>query len=113
MIYDAAVNLTGAAQTIFSASQRAVEAVSQQVLMDCNFYCKQDTSALINSSSIWSETDKGLLRWVTPYAEFQYSFPNTRRDKNPHASPQWCKVAQDNHLAEWNRVFTEAIRRFT
>jgi hypothetical protein len=50
---------------------------------------------------------------VTPYAEHQYDYPGTRRVKNPNATPQWCKTAQDMHLTEWNGVFESAIRRFS
>ena len=106
-------HFTGAANTIITAAERATEATAQQALQDCNYYCKQDTSALINSSLLWSETSRGLLRWVTPYAEHQYDYPGTRRVKNPNATPQWCKTAQDMHLTEWNRVFENAIRRFS
>lgn len=91
----------------------AIEAVSQQALQDCNFYCKQDTSALINSSLIHSDTREGILRWVTPYAEYQYELPNTRTVKNPNARPRWCNVAEGNHKAEWDRVFENALRRYS
>lgn len=91
----------------------AVQAVAQQALQDCNFYCKQDTSALINSSLIHSDTRGGVLRWVTPYAEHQYNYPGTRTVKNPNARPQWCRVAENNHRQEWNRVFQNAVRRYS
>ena len=112
MNVDMSTHFTGISGMVAAASERAVEATAQQVLMDCNFYCKEDTGALIDSSLIWSETNKGLLRWVTPYAEFQYDFPNTRHHKNPHATPQWCNTAQNNHLTEWGNVFADAVRRF-
>lgn len=93
------------------ATQSAIAAVSQQALKDCNFYCKQDTGALIQSSLIHSDIDGGVLKWVTPYAEFQYTFPPTRTDKNPNASPEWCAVAEANHKDEWDMVFANAHRR--
>ena len=92
------------------ATQRAIAATSQQALKDCNFYCKQDTGALIQSSLIHSDIDGGVLKWVMPYAEFQYTFPPTRKDKNPNASPEWCGVAETNHKDEWDRVFANAHR---
>lgn len=92
------------------ATQSAIEATSQQALKDCNFYCKQDTGALIQSSLIHSDIDGGVLKWVTPYAEFQYTFPPARKDKNPNASPEWCNVAETNHKDEWDRVFANAHR---
>lgn len=92
------------------ATQSAIAATSQQALKDCNFYCKQDTGALIQSSLIHSDIDGGVLKWVTPYAEFQYTFPPARKDKNPNASPEWCNVAETNHKDEWDRVFANAHR---
>lgn len=93
------------------ATQAAIALTSQQALRDCNFYCKQDTGALIQSSLIHSDIDGGVLKWVTPYAEFQYTFPPTRTDKNPNASPEWCAVAESNHKDEWDMVFANAHRR--
>ena len=92
------------------AMGKAIAATSEQALKDCNFYCKQDTGALIQSSLIHSDIDGGVLKWVMPYAEFQYTFPPTRKDKNPNASPEWCAVAEANHKGEWDRVFANAHR---
>lgn len=93
------------------ATQAAIAMTSEQALKDCNFYCKQDTGALIQSSLIHSDIDGGVLKWVTPYAEFQYTFPPTRTDKNPNASTEWCAVAEANHKDEWDIVFANAHRR--
>ena len=93
------------------ATQAAIAMTSEQALKDCNFYCKQDTGALIQSSHIHSDIDGGVLKWVTPYAEFQYTFPPTRTDKNPNASPEWCAVAEANHKDEWDIVFANTHRR--
>ena len=90
------------------AMQKAIFATSGQALKDCNYFCKQDTGALIQSSLIHSDIDGGVLKWVTPYAVPQYTFPPTRTDKNPNASPEWCAVAEANHKDEWNRVFANA-----
>ena len=92
------------------AMGKAIAATSEQALKDCNFYCKQDYGALIESSHIHSDIDGGVLKWVTPYAEFQYKFPSARTDKNPNASPEWCNVAETNHKDEWDRVFVNAHR---
>ena len=92
------------------ATQRAIAMTSEQALKDCNFYCKHDYGALIESSHIHSDIDGGVLKWVTPYAEFQYKFPSARTDKNPNASPEWCNVAETNHKDEWDRVFANAHR---
>ena len=92
------------------AMGKAIAATSEQALKDCNFYCKQDYGALIESSHIHSDIDGGVLKWVTPYAEFQYKFPSARTDKNPNASPEWCNVAETNHKDQWDRVFANTHR---
>ena len=101
-------SVTGA--DVGQATMKAIAMTSEQALKDCNYYCKQDTGALIQSSHIHSDIDGGVLKWVTPYAEFQYKFPSARTDKNPNASPEWCNVAETNHKDEWDRVFANAHR---
>lgn len=99
-------------ETIEAAKEFGIHTVGQQALQDCNFYCKQDTSTLINSSLIHSEPQKGILRWVTPYAEFQYKYPGTRLDKNPNAGPEWCQRATENHKQEWAQIFEKAVKDY-
>lgn len=101
-------SLTGADAE--QATQRAIAMTSEQALGDCNLYCKQDIGALIQSSDEHSDIDNGVLKWVMPYAEFQYTFPPTRKDKNPLASPEWCAVAEANHRDRWDRTFANAHR---
>ena len=101
-------SVTGA--DISQATRKAIAMTSEQALKDCNYYCKQDYGALIQSSHTHSDIDGGVLKWVTPYAEFQYTFPPTRTDKNPHASPEWCAVAEANHKDQWERVFANTHR---
>ena len=93
------------------AMKAALFDVAEQALRDCNFYCKQDTGALIDSSVIHSDTDSAELVWNMPYAEKQYYLPNTRTDANPHAVPRWCEVAESNHRAQWDAVFKNSLRR--
>ena len=94
------------------ATEFGIFAASEQALKDCNYFCKQDTSALINSSLIHSDTRHGVLRWVTPYAAFQYTFPNTRHDINPNACPGWAQHAAEVHKATWCRVLGAAMNNY-
>lgn len=93
------------------AMERAVAAVSEQALKDCNYYCKQNMGALIESSLIHSDIGKGVLKWVTPYAEKQYYLPSVCKDKNPNASPRWCEKAEENHADEWEIKFIDTLHR--
>lgn len=119
-----------------NAQAAAIAAVSQLALQDCNFYCKQDTNALIFSSTIHtklqnsvdisdippdklkqamespgSDIENGVLRWVMPYAEHQYTFPSAWHDKNANASSEWCERAYENHGDEWQRIFAETLKK--
>lgn len=89
----------------------AVKAVANTALRNCNYYCKHDSKALINSSIIHSDMGSAELKWVTPYAEYQYYLPNTRTDINPHAAPHWCEVAEKNHKEQWQAVFKRVYDR--
>lgn len=93
-----------------SARQKAVTMTAEEALSDCNFYCKQDTGALIQSSLINSDFESGVLKWAEPYAEYQYTFPRARRDKNPNASPQWCARAEADFGDDWKAVFDRTYR---
>lgn len=78
--------------------------LAEEILNDCNQYCKEDTGALIASSLIHSQLDKGLLIWQTPYARRQYYEIRTAyTDVNPGASWRWAEVAKNHHLNEWIR----------
>ena len=96
-----------------NALKEAVEATSQQALEDCNYYCKWDSKTLIESSQIHSDFEKGILRWVTPYAEDQYTYPGTRYDKNTNACPEWCKKAKEMCLENrWQVTFEREMRQY-
>lgn len=78
--------------------------LSNEILNDCNQYCKEETGALIASSYIHSRLNDGLLIWRTPYARRQYYEIRTAyKDYNPNASWKWCEVAKSRHKAEWAR----------
>ena len=102
-------SVTGA--DVSQATRKAIAMTSEQALKDCNYYCKQDYGALIQSSLIHSDINGGVLKWVTPYAEYQYTFPSARKDKNPNASPEWCAKAEGDFKDQWERVFANAINK--
>lgn len=77
MIVDVHINGPDMSVVADMAMRAALFAVAEQALGDCNFYCKQDTNALIGSSVIHSDTDAAELVWNMPYAEYQYYLPNT------------------------------------
>lgn len=93
------------------AMDKAIFATSAQAIKDCNYFCKQDTGALIQSSLIHSDYNKGELKWTMPYAEFQYTYPSARTDKNPNATSEWCDRAQADYGDRWQDIFKRAYER--
>ena len=94
-------------------TETGMEMLASQILRDCNFYCKQDTTMLIDSSLIHSDLKHGVLRWQTPYAARQYYEIRTAyTDVNPNASWRWCEVAKQAHQDEWKRMASAIVRRY-
>ena len=84
-----------------SAWNEAMTPLAQEILDDCNQYCKEDSGALIASSYIHSELSKGRLIWQTPYAKRQYwAIPTSL---TPGRVWKWCHYAMSRHKAQWER----------
>lgn len=78
--------------------------LANEILNDCNQYCKEDTGMLIASSYIHSQLDDGKLIWQTPYARRQYWEIRTAiPDPNPRATWKWCEAAKKARLPIWER----------
>ena len=90
---------------IQNAWKNALPHTSEEILADCNEYCKEDTGALIQSSLIHSRPKDGLLIWQTPYARRQYwEIQTAYKDKNPQATWKWCEVARAHFYEKWQRL---------
>lgn len=78
--------------------------LSEEILNDCNQYCKEDTGMLIASSLVHSRPQEGKLIWQTPYARRQYwEIRTAYTDVNPSATWKWCEVAKRLHKDQWQR----------
>lgn len=93
-----------------AAEGKALLIASEQVLKDCNYYCKQDQGTLISSSITHSQLEKGRLIWKTPYAKRQYYLQTANTDVNSNASWMWCHKAKAAHSKEWRKVFDTAFK---
>ena len=86
------------------AFQSALPQLSEEILNDCNQYCKEDTGALIASSLVHSRPQEGKLIWQTPYARRQYwAIRMAFKTVNPGATWRWCETAKQRHKARWER----------
>ena len=89
---------------IQGAFDKGLAILSEEILKDCNYYCKRAEGALIASSLIHSRLADGQLIWQTPYAKRQYwEIRTAYTDANPNATWKWCEVAKRNHEGEWER----------
>ena len=96
---------------VANAFDKGLAILSEEILNDCNQYCKEKTGALIASSLRASELDDGKLVWDTKYAARQYwEIPTAHTDVNPNATWKWCDVAKANHLEKWNKQANQLLK---
>ena len=86
------------------AFQASLPLLSDEILNDCNQYCKEDTGMLIASSLVHSRPQEGKLIWQTPYARRQYwEIRTAYKTVNPGSTWRWCEYAKQKNLQKWNR----------
>lgn len=89
---------------VTGAFQAGLPQLSEEILNDCNQFCKEDTGTLIASSLVHSKLDEGKLIWQTPYARRQYwAIRSAFKTVNPGATWRWCEYAKQRHKARWER----------
>ena len=104
------INRKGVETRVEYAFKKGMGVLANEILNDCNQYCKMDTGNLIASSYIHSKLDEGKLIWQTPYARRQYwEIRTAYKDENPNASWKWCEVAKKKHLEQWKRQAQRAL----
>ena len=87
---------------VMGAFKAALPQLSEEILNDCNQFCKEGTGALIASSLTHSRPQEGKLIWQTPYARRQYwSIRTAFKTVNPNATWRWCEYAKQRFLAKW------------
>lgn len=94
------------------AWKKGLPTLSEQILADCNLYCKEDKTTLIDSSLIHSRPKEGKLVWQTPYARRQYwAIQTAVKDVNPNASWKWCEVAKLHKWREWKQLAQDLMKQ--
>ena len=106
------INKMRIAYNVNQAWKGILPQLSEEILNDCNQYCKMDTGNLIASSYIHSKLDEGKLIWQTRYARRQYWAIRTAitDNGNPKATWKWCEAAKKQHLKQWERQAQIALR---
>lgn len=88
-----------------TAFDKALPALSEQILKDCNYYAKQDQGDLIRSSQTASNLAQGVLVWDTPYAARQHwEIRQASTDQNANATWRWTLVAKSKKIKSWTKL---------
>ena len=86
--------------------------ITREIRDDANLYVKVQNKALYASALENSELDKGIIKWVTPYAKRQYwEIETAYTVKNPRATWKWFHVAKQHHLDQWLEQVQRYMRR--
>lgn len=94
---------------ITGAFEKALFALKEQALSDCNYYCRQDQGTLIDSSRAVQNGMSVDLTWNTPYAKKVYYTGNPSKNVNPNASLMWAAKAKDTFGRDWERILEKGM----
>ena len=84
---------------INGAWKKGLPMLTNEVLRDCNEFCKFDTGALRASAQTATDFANGIVRWNTPYARRQYWGIPTAYE--PGTCWQWCEAAKGAYNQRW------------
>lgn len=96
------------AAKVSGAWDKALYALSVQILNDCNQYVKVDQHTLESSSYVHSLLSNGKLIWQTPYARRQYWAIET--SLTPGRTWKWCETAKRKYLSDWQKMAEKGLR---
>ena len=82
---------------------KALPMITEEILNDCNEYCKRDHGDLIASSYLHSDFKRGIMRWQKPYARRQYWEIPTNLSGESKRTWKWVHVAKSELQSKWNR----------
>ena len=96
------------AAKVQTAWNKGLAKLSEEVLADCNEYCKEDHGTLIASSLVHSRPQEGKLIWQTPYARRQYW--EIRTSLKPGRTWKWCETAKRKWKSRWQKLAEKGLR---
>lgn len=96
---------------VTAGAQKAITVLTEQVVKDSNYYCRQDQGTLISSSMHASNYPKGKAVWDTPYARRVFYTGHPSKDVNPHAQLMWVEKARAAFGSNWTKIAEKALRQ--
>lgn len=102
---------------IDGAFNKALFAMREQVLTDCNYYVRQQEGTLRASGRTFVDGTTMEVIYDTPYAKKVYYTGTPSTAVNPNASLQWCEKAKDTRGLVWGmqlgKAFAQNLRTAT
>lgn len=98
------------------ASQRAENAVADQIIADCRQFVPKDQNTLRDSARIEHENGGTQVTYNTPYAAYQYygCWPDGSHVIRDHTTSgtvtRWIEHAKAQNKEKWHRVAQNAMR---
>lgn len=85
--------------------------ISSEFLADSNVYIPFVTGDLKRSSINFSDFEKGLLVWQTPYARRLFYNPqfDFSKDANPNARGLWAEYAKEQNQKKYRRLANKSF----
>lgn len=102
------INVNTVTAKIQTAWDSGLKDLSDEILADCNEYCKEDTSMLIMSSLTHSRPQDGVLVWQTAYAKRQYW--EIKTSLTPGRTWKWCETAKAKHKTRWKKLAETGLK---
>lgn len=93
---------------VMTAWKEGLRDLSEEILADCNEYCKEDQHTLIDSSLAQSKPEEGRLIWDTVYAKRQYW--EIKTSLTPGRTWKWCETAKRKNKARWNELAERGLK---
>ena len=93
---------------VMTAWNAGLPQLSEEILADCNEYCKEESRTLILSSESASILEEGKLVWDTKYAKRQYWEIQTSLKRG--RTWKWCETAKRKRLKEWRKKAERGLK---
>lgn len=101
---------------VAAASQRAENALADQIIADCRQYVPKQENTLRDSARVEHENGGTQVTYNTPYAAFQYygCWPDGSHVVKNHTTAgtttKWIEHAKAHNNDKWKRVAENAMR---
>lgn len=92
------------------ALSMAFDAAKEQILTDCNFFCREDQGTLIDSARAEVKGSKLEISWNTPYAKRVYYTGTPAKNRNKNASLRWAEKAKNRFGKDWQKIVAQKMR---